>query len=319
MPSTNTPTVLTFQVPEEYSGESYRLDRVLTELLEGAFSRQRIQALIKEGTVSVNGTVQPKVAFVLSEGDSLQLHLPAPVPLELAPEEIPLPIVFEDDHVLVVNKPAGMLTHPSGHELSGTLVNALLHHCRGKLSGINGVLRPGIVHRLDRDTSGLLMVAKTDIAHQSLTDQLRFRTAGRRYWAIAQGEFKETSGTIETFIGRDPKHRQKMRICKPEEGRSAITHWEAIESIHARYTLVRLTLETGRTHQIRVHLSSVGHPILGDAQYGNGLHLKLNLKTTGQLLQAYSLKFTHPVSQQAMAFEIPMEPEMESVLAMLRM
>lgn len=301
-------------VEEETQGE--RLDKLLAvELEEFALSRERLQDLIREGRVMVNAQPVTKASFRLKEGDTITIAVPEAKPIALAPEAIPLAVIYEDSALLVVNKPAGMLTHPTGRERSATLVNALLAHCGSSLSGINGLIRPGIVHRLDRDTSGLLMVAKTDAAHFHLSAQLKEKTARRDYRAIVQGHFVEQQGRIEAPIGRNPKHRDKMAVLP--EGRWAVTHWRVLETLHDKLALVELSLETGRTHQIRVHMSHIGHPLLGDPLYGSGLDKVIKLKTQGQLLQAYRLSFTHPHTHELLSFEIPIDPEISRVWAWL--
>jgi 23S rRNA pseudouridine1911/1915/1917 synthase len=312
-----------FQVSEEALEEldlstegTVRLDKFLAFTLSDQISRERLQQLIKTGAVMVNGAIRQKTAFAIGLGDRLSLLLPAAEPLALPAEDIPLEIVYEDAELLVVNKPVGMLTHPTGRETRGTLVNALLHHCAGQLSGINGILRPGIVHRLDRETGGLLVVAKTDRAHRSLAAQIKAKTARREYLAIAQGHFPQDSGVVDAPIGRNPTHRNKM--CIDPAGRAAVTRWTVQERLHGRFTLLRLQLETGRTHQIRVHLAHIRHPILGDPLYGSGVEKALGIRTHGQLLQAVRLGFAHPVSGEAVVFEIPMEAEMQAILEQLR-
>jgi 23S rRNA pseudouridine1911/1915/1917 synthase len=301
-------------VGEEDQGE--RLDKLLaTELEAWSLSRERIQKLIQEGQVTVNEKTVNKTSFRLKENDALVVTVPEAKPIALEAENIPLSVVYEDKSLLVVNKPSGMLTHPTGRERTGTLVNALLAHCAGSLSGINGEIRPGIVHRLDRDTSGLLMVAKTDAAHLFLSLQLKDKTARRDYQAIAQGQFKQEKGTVEAPIGRNPKNRDKMAIVPG--GREAVTHWQVLERLNDKFALLNLSLETGRTHQIRVHLSSIGHPLLGDPLYGSGVENVLKLKTLGQLLQAYQLSFTHPDSKERLTFTIPQDPEIKRVWAWL--
>ena len=216
----------------------------------------------------------------------------------------------------MVNKPSGMLTHPTGRVRLGTLVNALLHHCGDSLSGINGMIRPGIVHRLDRDTSGLLVVAKHDKAHLGLSAQLKDHSMKRTYKAIAQGKFEQVQGVVSAPIGRHPKQRDKMTVDL--HGRAAVTHWQVLETIGDKFALLQLDLETGRTHQIRVHLAHTGHPVVGDPLYGNGVEKVFKLKTTGQLLQAVRLAFVHPVSAKAMVFNGPDDPEMTTAWAQLQ-
>lgn len=292
-------------VPEDADGE--RLDRFLADSLP-QYSREYLKSLILEGQVSLTqGKPLTKPATRLQEGQELTVAIPEPKPLALLPYDYPLEIVYEDDDMLVVNKPSGMLTHPTGRMQPDTLVNALLAHCKGQLSGINGVERPGIVHRLDKDTSGLLMVAKSDTAHRGLQQQLHDHSAKRCYQAIVQGAMPQPQGTVNAPIDRNPKKRDKMAVLPT--GRSAVTHWELLEPIGNSFTLVKLTLETGRTHQIRVHMAHIGHPIFGDPLYGTGLENLMNFNPQGQVLQAYQLAFTHPVTGQAMQFEIPPDPK----------
>ncbi len=293
-------TIITLLVPEE--GEDERLDRFLADNLP-QYSREYLKTLIRQSQVAINQKAVTKPAYALTLGEEICLAVPEAKPLELAAEAIPLEILFEDADLMVINKPSGMLTHPSGREQTGTLVNALLFHCQGQLSGINGVERPGIVHRLDRETSGLLMIAKTDAAHRGLQQQLQARTAKRCYRAIAQGLFNQPTGTVDAPIGRNPKNRDKMDIVPT--GRHAVTHWEVLETIGTRFSIVKLSLETGRTHQIRVHLASIGHPLFADPLYGTGLEKLIKFNAKGQILQAFQLAFTHPVTQAPLAFEIP--------------
>lgn len=291
--------IINLLVPDESDGE--RLDRFLAEALP-QYSREYLKSLIVENKVSIHSQAMAKPAYRVSEGQTLQVVIPEMKPLHLTPESRVLDIVYEDPDLLVVNKPSGMLTHPTGKEHHGTLVNALLDHCQGQLSGINGVERPGIVHRLDRDTSGLLMVAKSDQAHRGLQHQLHERTAKRRYRAIAQGVMPSSTGTIDAPIDRNPRKRDKMAVVLG--GRMAITHWEVLEILGNTFSILKLSLETGRTHQIRVHLSHLGHPIFADPLYGTGLEKKLKFKSAGQILQAYQLAFTHPITQEPLVFEI---------------
>ncbi|MFM7390212.1 MAG: RluA family pseudouridine synthase [Vampirovibrionales bacterium] len=300
---TSVQDVFEFVVDEH--GATERLDKWLTQQAQGQFSRQRIAELINEGHVSVGGEPFRKVRKSPKLGQSVQLHLPELQALVLQAEPIPLNIVFEDAHVLVVNKPTGMLTHPTGTHKTGTLVNALLHHCQGNLSGINGVIRPGIVHRLDRETEGLMVVAKSNTAHHHLCNQLRDRSLSRRYKAIVQGTPSPPQGSIEAPIARHPQQRTKMRICP--EGRHALTHYRVLETAHNRFSLVECKLATGRTHQIRLHMAHIGHPLLGDPYYGTGIHTHrsdLNAHE-GQALQAFHLGFIHPITHEALQFDIP--------------
>jgi 23S rRNA pseudouridine1911/1915/1917 synthase len=298
-------TTFTWTVTEDDAGD--RLDSFLANQLADSHSRTRLQQLLKSGAAVCNDKIITKPAQRLQINDALTLTLPPDLIPQLAPEALDLPVIWEDEHIIVVNKPAGMLTHPTPHQLTGTVVNALLHHCAGQLSGINGVLRPGIVHRLDKDTSGLLMVAKSDVAHRGLSDQLQPfapNRASRRYRAIVQGQFAAgASGAIITGIGRDPKNRQKMTVTPT--GRDAHTDWCHIQALQGPLHLLEASLRTGRTHQIRVHFAWKGWPILGDPLYGTGLINTLNPKLQRQLLQAYQLAFTHPVTGKAMAYTLP--------------
>jgi 23S rRNA pseudouridine1911/1915/1917 synthase len=304
-----------FLVGEEQHGE--RLDKFLAgEMEDVALSRERIQDLIREGRAVLNGQPIRKPALRLKEGDAIALTVPEARPIALEPDVIPLPVVYEDADLLVVNKPAGMLTHPTGQERRGTLVNALLAHCGGSLSGINGLIRPGIVHRLDRDTSGLLVVAKHDAAHVGLSVQIKEKSARRDYHAIVQGRFAATSGTVDAPIGRNPKHRDRMGVIPG--GRPARTHWRVKETLGDKFAWLDVSLETGRTHQIRVHMAHIGRPLVGDPLYGNGIDKVLKLKTRGQLLQAYRLAFRHPVGGQPMRFELDPDPELLRVWDFLR-
>ncbi|HEY9745689.1 MAG TPA: RluA family pseudouridine synthase [Oculatellaceae cyanobacterium] len=297
-------------VGEEEQGE--RLDKLLaSELEEWQISRERVQGLIEAGYVTVNGRVVQKSSLRLKEGDALEVTIPEAKPIALDAEDIPLDVIYEDSFLLVVNKSRGMLTHPTGRERTGTLVNALLAHCGNSLSGINGEIRPGIVHRLDRDTSGLLMVAKNDVAHLFLSAQLKDKTARRDYRAIVQGRFAQDTGTVDAPIGRNPKNRDKMAILP--DGRPSVTHWRVLERLGDKFALVELSLKTGRTHQIRVHMSAIGHPLLGDSLYGSGLERTLKLKIRGQMLQAFRLSFIHPDTRERLTFEIPQDPELTQI------
>jgi len=243
-----------------------RLDVYLSKVLKD-FSRSRIQKLIKEGAVKINAK-ETKSSYSLKDLDEIEILIPEASELKLEAENIPLDIKYEDNDMLVINKPSGMLTHPTSVEKTGTLVNALLYYCKSSLSGINGIMRPGILHRLDRDTSGLLMIAKNDFAHNFLAEQIKEKTAIRQYLAFCHGVFKENTGTINKPIGRHLVHRNKMGIVTNEKGgKSAITHYKVLERFE-KFTFVELTLQTGRTHQIRVHLSDMHHPIAGDELYG---------------------------------------------------
>ena len=279
-------------VKEEYKGQ--RIDKVIAKELSD-FSRTQIQSLISDKHVSVNGIVV-KASYKVEMDDVIDIHIPEPENTDILPENIPLNVVYEDSDVIVVHKPTGMIVHPSVGVYSGTLVNALLYHCHD-LSGINGVTRPGIVHRIDKETSGLLMVAKNDLAHQSLSEQLQEHSVIRRYWALVHGTIPHEFGRIEAPIGRDPHDRQKM-TCTDKNAREAITNFKVLERFKDM-TLVECRLETGRTHQIRVHMQYIGHPVYGDPQYG----LRRDDNTYGQYLHAKILGFVHPRTQEEMLFD----------------
>ncbi len=287
-----------------------RLDKSIAALLAD-YSRSYIQKLIEDGAVLLNGNIAGKKC-VVKAGDEIVLSISEPAALETLPENIPLEIVFEDDDLLVVNKPKGMVVHPAVGNLSGTLVNALLYYCGDTLSGINGVARPGIVHRLDKDTSGLLIVAKNDFAHQKLADLIKVHDFARQYEAIIVGKPKENSGTIKTLIGRSPYDRKKMAVVK--NGREAITHYEVIDT-YKGYSHVRLTLETGRTHQIRVHMAHIGHPVVCDTVYGMKPQFS---ECKGQCLHAKRIAFVHPRSDEQIDIESELPEYFTSILNKLR-
>lgn len=289
--------------------EGMRADRWASEQLGGA-SRNRLQQLIKDGHLKINGE-KVKASYRLKAGDSIIVRIPEPEPAEVRPEKIPLDIVYEDRSLIVVNKPRGMVVHPAPGHMSGTLVNALLDHCRD-LSGINGVLRPGIVHRIDKDTSGLLMAAKTDEAHRSLAAQLKDKRTRRMYLAIVHGQFSEPSGIIDAPIGRDSRDRKKMAVNRLH-GKHAVTHFKVLEPFD-NYTLISCRLETGRTHQIRVHMASIGHPVAGDPKYGPGKTLPI----AGQALHAAELGFVHPETGEELLFEAPLPEDIQRLLDELR-
>lgn len=277
---------------DKYVGK--RIDKVLTQELQD-FSRTQIQNMISKGCVEVNGKVI-KASYKIELDDEVIVHVPEIESTDILPEDIPLDVVYEDQDVIVVNKPTGMIVHPSAGIYSGTLVNALLYHCHD-LSGINGVTRPGIVHRIDKETSGLLMVAKNDRAHQSLSEQLQEHTVVRRYYALVHGLIPHEFGRIEAPIGRDVNDRQKM-TCTDKNAKEAITNFKVLERFKDM-TLVECRLETGRTHQIRVHMQYIGHPVYGDPQYG----LRRDDTTYGQYLHAKILGFVHPRTQEELYFE----------------
>lgn len=282
-----------------------------------AITRSASQKLIENGFVTVNGKVRPK-NYQVSETDDIEIDHPMPVPDEAQPEDIPLDIVYEDSYLLVVNKPKGMVVHPAAGNYSGTLVNALLFHCKEGLSGINGVIRPGIVHRIDKDTSGLLVVAKDDQTHNALACQIKEHKADRVYRCITVGNPKEDAGVIDKPIGRHPNERKKMAVtCN---GRDAVTHYRVLERFKG-FAYCEAVLETGRTHQIRVHMASIGHPLLGDILYGGGgtqLEKKNPSLFSEQTLHALSLGFTHPHTGKYMRFESPLPQYFQQVLIKLR-
>jgi len=287
---------------------SVRLDAVASELLcnefpdmENLFTRSYVQKLIESGNITLNSS-QVSKSFKVKDGDVLALDMPDPEPADAQPENIPIDIVYEDDDVIVVNKPKGMVVHPAPGNMSGTLVNALLWHCSGKLSGINGTQRPGIVHRIDKDTSGLLVVAKNDNAHIKLSEQIAAHSVTRRYFAVVYGRLKEQNGIIDAPIGRSTRDRKKFTVTE-KNSKDAVTEYEVLEEI-GNFSYLRLKLRTGRTHQIRVHMADIGHPLAGDAVYGPQKVIK---ELNGQCLHAGCLGFIHPVTGEYMEFnaELP--------------
>lgn len=287
--------------------EKARIDKWMSE--QSDWSRSQIQDWIKAGDLLVNGQVV-KPNYKLQEGDEIVVTVPEAVELEVLPENIKLDVVYEDEDVIVVNKARGMVVHPAVGHTSGTLVNALLYHC-DDLSGINGVKRPGIVHRIDKDTTGLLMVAKNDVAHESLASQLKDRKIKREYIALVHGEVAHELGTIEAPIGRDTNDRQRMTVTD-KNAKEAITHFRLLER-YKDFTLVECKLETGRTHQIRVHMRYIGHPLAGDPKYGPRRTIQLN----GQALHAATLGFFHPRTDEWLEFEAPLPADFEAELAKL--
>jgi 23S rRNA pseudouridine1911/1915/1917 synthase len=296
------------------SSTTDRLDRILADRLS-EFSRSRIQQLIQQGCVSVNDRPCTTKNTTIRTGDRLHVTIPPAQPLDLKPADIPLDILYEDDSLLIVNKPAGLVVHPAPGHAEGTLVNALLAHCQF-LGSIGGIERPGIVHRLDKDTTGAMVVAKTDRAMQHLQAQLKQKTARREYVGIVYGAPNTESGTISQPIGRHLIDRQKMGVV-PEErgGRTAVTHWQVRKRI-GNYTLLQFQLETGRTHQIRVHSAYMGHPIVGDPVYSSGRSIGVNL--TGQALHAWKLTLQHPISGEMVEAIAPFPPEFEKLLEVLQ-
>lgn len=276
-----------------------RLDKYLVSQLED-FTRSAVSKLIEGGQVKVNEKTASK-NYKCKAGDRVEIEIPDPVELDVTAENIPLDIVYEDSDLLVVNKPKGMVVHPAAGNYSGTLVNALLYHCKDSLSGINGVIRPGIVHRIDKDTSGLLIVAKNDTAHLDLAQQIKEHSFHRAYQAVAYGNFKEDNGTVNQPIGRHPKDRKKMAVTY-KNSKNAVTHYEVI-SRYEKFTHIRCVLETGRTHQIRVHMAYIGHPLAGDEVYGPK---KVITELNGQCLHAGELGFVHPRTKEYMEFTAPL-------------
>lgn len=286
-----------------------RIDKYLSEVIENK-SRSFIQGLIDNDNIKVNDKLI-KSNYRLKLNDIIEVNLPEPLELEVKAEDIKLDIVYEDHDVIVVNKPQGMVVHPAPGNYTGTLVNALLYHCKD-LSGINGVIRPGIVHRIDKDTSGILVVAKNDNSHNFLATQLKDHSMKREYYALVEGRVKNDIGTINEKLGRDPKDRIKMAIVK--EGREAITHYEVLEN-YDYTTLVKCNLETGRTHQIRVHMAHIGHPLVGDPVYG---YKKSKFKLMGQMLHAKTLGFVHPTTKEFLEFSTELPSYFKNIIEKLR-
>lgn len=277
-------------------------------------SRSFFQKLIEDGMVLVNHRTCDSKKYKVKAGDTLELEIPEAKQPDITAEDIPLDIVYEDDDVLVINKPPGMVVHPAAGNYTGTLVNAVMYHCGSRLSSINGVIRPGIVHRIDKDTSGLLMIAKNDAAHNSLAAQLAEHSITRKYIAIVWDNLKEDEGTVDVPIGRHPKDRKKQSVMYDDTGKNAVTHWKVLERFGS-FTLVECQLETGRTHQIRVHMSYIKHPLLGDAVYGPA---KTAAGAKRQMLHAKVLGFVHPSTGQYMEFDSPLPQDFADVLDKLR-
>lgn len=292
-------------------GMEMRIDRYLSEQCSD-MSRSYLQKLVKEGGVCVGGTAV-KSNYKVSAGELVTLEVPEAVEPEIVPEEMDLDIIYEDTDIILINKPKGMVVHPAAGHYSGTLVNGLMHHCRADLSGINGVMRPGIVHRIDMDTTGVLIVCKNDMAHNAIAEQLKEHSITRRYYAVVHGNIKTEEGTVNAPIGRHPVDRKKMSI-NDKNGREAVTHYRVLERF-GQFTYVECRLETGRTHQIRVHMASIGHPLLGDAVYGPA---KCPYKLQGQTLHAGILGIIHPRTGEYMEFSAPLPPYFEALLTKLR-
>ncbi|MDR6551399.1 RluA family pseudouridine synthase [Paenibacillus qinlingensis] len=307
-PETVSQDAIEWTVETQFGGE--RIDKFITEALEEDISRTLVQQWVKDGHVKVNGKVV-KPNYKLSVQDVIALHIPEPQGVELAAENIPLNVVYEDSDVIVINKQRGLVVHPAPGHYSGTLVNALMYHCKD-LSGINGELRPGIVHRIDKDTSGLIMSAKNDKAHASLAEQLKAHTVNRKYIALVHGYIQHDQGTIDAPIGRD-SHDRKMYTVTDKNSKTAVTHFVVIERF-GDFTLVELKLETGRTHQIRVHMKFIGHPLVGDPMYGKSKGMLMD----GQALHAAILGFKHPRTGEWMQFEAPIPPDMENLIQTIR-
>ena len=293
----------------------WRLDRALADAAP-TISRERLKALIRGGAVEESGRLLRDPATKVRGDENVRVEVPEPTPAHNEPQDIPLTIVFEDEHLLIVDKPAGLVVHPAAGNLDGTLVNALLHHCGGSLSGIGGVARPGIVHRIDKDTSGLLVVAKTDVAHEGLAKQFAAHSIDRRYLAIVTGVPRVSEGVVNAPLARSSTNRKKIAIVEGKRGKRAVTHWKRLHVLKDA-ALVECRLETGRTHQVRVHMASIGHPLVGDPVYGRSgkTHGKIlkELQFHRQALHATELGFTHPVTKGRLSFTSPMPPDMQEL------
>lgn len=311
---------LTLRVDKESVGK--RIDAYIAEKTD--LTRSAASRLIESGDVFLQGAEDKSLAknYKLRENDALTVRMPAPEPCEAQAEDIPIDVIYEDDDIIVVNKPEGMVVHPAAGNSSGTLVNALLYHCKDRLSGIGGVIRPGIVHRIDKDTGGLLVVAKNDAAHIFLSEEIKYHRVERLYHAIVKGNFREDSGTVDAPIGRHPVDRKKMAVIRSGDykSRDAVTHWLVLERF-GTFTHVECELETGRTHQIRVHMASIGHPLVGDTVYGGGqtpFEHKHKAHISGQCLFASRLTLTHPKNGEKMTFYAPLPQNFEKLLEILR-
>lgn len=290
--------------------EDQRIDRYLTEMLPEQ-SRSFFQKLIRDGFVMVNHIIV-KVNYRLKTGDLIEIDIPDAVPTEIVPENIPLDILYEDDDLLIVNKPKGMVVHPAVGHSTGTLVNAIMYHCQGNLSGINGEIRPGIVHRIDKDTTGSLIICKNDEAHRNIAEQIKEHSVTRRYVGVVAGTFSEESGTVEGAIGRHPNDRKRMTINE-KNGKPAVTHYRVLQTLKGA-SFMEFELETGRTHQIRVHMASISHPLLGDTVYGNS---KNPYKLQGQALHARTIGFIHPTTGEYIEVSAPIPEYMTELMRKL--
>ena len=286
-----------------------RLDRYVTEQ-NAEITRTAVQRLIDEKNILVNGKEQ-KVSYKVNENDVVEVEIPEPKKIEIKAEDIPIEVIYEDNDIIVVNKPKGMVVHPGNGNVDGTLVNAIMAKCEGSLSGIGGEIRPGIVHRIDKDTSGLLIVAKNDKAHVNLSEQIKEHKVKKTYIALVRGVVKENEATIDMPIGRNKTDRKKMAVCK--DGKNAVTHIKVLKRWE-HYTLLQVNIETGRTHQIRVHLSYIGYPIIGDYTYSNG---KNEFGVVGQCLHAQKLEFKHPITNKIMELEAPLPEYFQEIIQKL--
>ena len=287
-----------------------RIDKYLSDELADV-SRSRIQKLLDEGMITVNNN-KVKSNYKVAADDIINVHIPELVVPEIVPEDISLDIVYEDNDIIVINKPKGMVVHPAAGHYSGTLVNALMYHCRDNLSGINGVLRPGIVHRIDMNTTGVIVACKNDYAHNFIAQQLSVHSITRKYYAIVHNQFNNTEGVVDAPIGRNPSDRKKMAVDK-KNGKRAVTHYRVLEQF-GKFSYIECQLETGRTHQIRVHMASIHHPLLGDTVYN---HNKCPFKLEGQCLHAKTIGFIHPTTKEYVEFEAPIPEYMEHLLKIL--
>ncbi len=297
-----------FIVDEEFF--DIRIDKYLSILLPGV-SRSFLQKLLKDNEISVNDK-NVKANYKVQSGDKININVPKPIPANIVEEDIPLDIIYEDDDFLIVNKPKNMVVHPAPGHYTGTLVNGLMYHCKNNLSNINGILRPGIVHRIDKDTTGALIICKNDYSHKFIAEQLKVHSITRKYIGIVQGVVKDMEGTIDAPIGRHPINRKEMSI-NHKNGKNAITHYKVLERFD-KYTFMEFQLETGRTHQIRVHMASIHHPLLGDNVYN---HNKCSFKLEGQCLHAKTIGFIHPTTKEYVEFETPIPDYMQHLLKII--